>query len=533
MEIERFGTVAITVTFVATLLVTANYFFGPKYDPREPPVIHQKIPYIGHVIGLLQYGLRYFELLSTKHPLPAFTLQMLGKRVYVVNSPDLIAAVQKNAKALSFAPFVSFVSSRVFDAGDEANAIIHDNIDGEKGNWGLLYDISRGMHNALAPSTSSLDWMTKTMLTKMEHYIMLIEPVAAKDHVEINLYQWVRKAMTVASTEAVYGPKNPFNHKPELEDAFWDFESDLTMILFGIAPSITARKGCNARKKFIAGLNDYFFKENGPETGSDLIRARWEGNEKYGAEKWTAAFEIGDLVGVLINATPSFFWMLLHIYSRPALLEELRAEIANATESTTTGNTTTRSIVVSRLKEHCPLLLSTYQETLRLQTHNSSSRWVTKDTVIANQYLLKAGNVVQMPGYPVHMMSSIWGSDVESFNAHRFMKMEKKLKEKSSKQHPASFRTFGGGATLCPGRHFATAELCAATAMMVMRFDMEPVDNGDVWVIPRYKYGKVASAVPPPDSDVRVKIKTRKWMEDVRWKFGFEGSVSKFEVFGG
>lgn len=69
METERFGTVAITVTFVATLLVTANYFFGPKYDPREPPVIHQKIPYIGHVIGLLQYGLRYFEVLRpvTRH----------------------------------------------------------------------------------------------------------------------------------------------------------------------------------------------------------------------------------------------------------------------------------------------------------------------------------------------------------------------------------------------------------------------------------------------------------------------------------
>ncbi|KAI4273763.1 MAG: hypothetical protein L6R38_006256 [Xanthoria sp. 2 TBL-2021] len=508
METEKFGTVAITVTFVATLLVTANYFFGPKYDPREPPVIHQKIPYIGHVIGLLQYGLRYFEVLSTKHPLPAFTLQTLGKRVYVVNSPDLIAAVQKNAKALSFNPFVSFMSPRVFDAGDEANAIIDDNIDGEKGQWGLLYDISRGMHNALAPS-SSLDWMTKTMLTKLEEYI---EPLGlAKGDLEMDLYKWVRKAITVASTEAVYGPKNPFNHDAGLEDAFWDFESDITMILFGIAPSITARKGYNARKRFIAGLSDYF-KDNGPETGSDLIKARWEGNKKYGAEQHTAAFEIGNLIGVLINATPSFFWMLLHIYSRPTLLDQLRAEIAIATESTTTGSTTTQSIIVSKLKEHCPLLLSTYQETLRLQTHNTSSRWVTKDTVIADQYLLKAGN---------------------SFNPHRFMKIEKKSKEKSQKQHPASFRTFGGGATLCPGRHFATAELCAATAMMVMRFDLEPVNNGGVWVIPRYKYGRVASAVPPPDSDVKVKIKTRKGMEDVRWRFGFEGSVSKFEVFGG
>lgn len=92
------------------------------------------------------------------------------------------------------------MSPRVFNAGDEANAIIDDNIDGEKGQWGLLYDISRGMHNALAPS-SSLDWMTKTMLTKLEEYI---EPLGlAKGDLEMDLYKWVRKAITVASTEAV------------------------------------------------------------------------------------------------------------------------------------------------------------------------------------------------------------------------------------------------------------------------------------------------------------------------------------------
>ncbi|KAL8999918.1 MAG: hypothetical protein Q9169_001324 [Polycauliona sp. 2 TL-2023] len=529
METERLGTVAISITIVVTLLVTANYFYGPKYDSREPPVIHQKVPYIGHLIGLLQYGLRYFEVLSTKHPLPAFTLQTLGKKVYIVNSPDLIAAVQKNAKALSFNPFVSFVSPRIFDAGDEANAIIQDNIEGEKGPWGLLYDTSRGMHNALAPS-SSLDWMTKTMLTKLEEYI---EPLGVgKGGLEMDLYKWVRKSMTVASTEAVYGPKNPFKHKPELEDAFWDFESDITMILLGIAPSITARKGYYARKKFTAGFGDYF-RDNGPETGSDLIKARWEANKKYGAEQHAACFEIGDLIGVLVNATPTFFWMLLNIYSRPTLLDQLRAEVADATETTTSDNTITLSIVVSKLKEYCPLLLSTYEETLRLQTHNTSSRWVVRDTVIADQYLLKAGNVVQMPSFPVHGMPSIWGSDAESFNPYRFIRIEKKSKDKTQKQHPASFRTFGGGATLCPGRHFATAELCAATAMMVMRFDIEPMGNGGTWVIPQYKYGRVASAIPPPDRDVKVKIKNRKGMEDVKWSFGFEGSVSKYEVFGG
>ncbi|KAL8921585.1 MAG: hypothetical protein Q9172_003944 [Xanthocarpia lactea] len=528
METGSFGYIAIVVTVVAALVILANYSLGPRYDPREPPVIQQKVPHIGHFIGLLQYGLRYFELLSAKHRLPVFTLQTLGRKVYVVNSPDLISAVQKNAKAFSFYPFVGFVAPRIFDAGDEANAIINDNIDGEKGQWGLIPDTSAGTHMALAPS-SSLDSMTRTMLTKLEEFMKPLE--ASSVGIELNLYRWIRTAFTAARTEAVYGPKNPFNSNPELEETFWEFESDITMLLLGIAPSITARKGYNARKKFVAAMNEYF-ENDGPDTGSDLIKARSAANKRYGAKQHGARFELGNLIGVLANATPTFFWILLHIYSRPALLADLRAGIASATESTT-GDTTMQTIIISRLKDHCPLLLSTYQETLRLQTHNSTSRWVTKDTLLADQYLLKAGNIIQMPGYPVHTLSSVWGSDVESFNPSRFLKLEKKSKEKAQKQHPASFRSFGGGATLCPGRHFAAAEICAAAAMMVMRFDLEPAGNGGVWTIPDWKHGKVASAVPPPDRDVKVRVRMRKGMEDVKWRFGFEGSVSKFEVFAG
>lgn len=304
------------------------------------------------------------------------------------------------------------------------------------------------------------------------------------------------------------------------------------MIVLGIAPSITARKAYKARTKFVARLNEYYASD-GFKTGSDLMKRRLESNERYGAERYFGHFEIGNLLGVLVNATPTFFWMLIHIYSRPTLLADLRAEIASVTESSSSADTKTHRIVISRLKENCPLLLSTYKETLRLLTHNTTSRWVTKDTLLANQYLLKAGNIIQMPGYPVHILPSIWGANGESFNPHRFIKLEKKFRDKSQKQHPVAFRSFGGGATLCPGRHFATAELCAATAMMVMRFDIEPVTDGGGWKIPDWQRGKVTSAVPPPDGDLKVRVRKRKGLEDVEWRFGFEGSVSRFDVFDG
>jgi hypothetical protein len=33
-------------------------------DPQEPPEIKSKIPFFGHLIGMLRYGLDYFRMLA-------------------------------------------------------------------------------------------------------------------------------------------------------------------------------------------------------------------------------------------------------------------------------------------------------------------------------------------------------------------------------------------------------------------------------------------------------------------------------------
>jgi len=38
-----------------------NHFFGFKYDPKEPPLIPQRIPYIGHLIGIIRHGPKYYS----------------------------------------------------------------------------------------------------------------------------------------------------------------------------------------------------------------------------------------------------------------------------------------------------------------------------------------------------------------------------------------------------------------------------------------------------------------------------------------
>ena len=69
MDVSLFSVFVVILLLVVIVSVSFVYLFSPKYDPREPPVISSSIPYVGHILGLLRYGQRYFEILRSLIPL--------------------------------------------------------------------------------------------------------------------------------------------------------------------------------------------------------------------------------------------------------------------------------------------------------------------------------------------------------------------------------------------------------------------------------------------------------------------------------
>ena len=55
-------------TMVALVLAGVSCFFMrlrlPKYDPQEPDLIPQAIPYIGHVLGIIKHGFGYYKIIQ-------------------------------------------------------------------------------------------------------------------------------------------------------------------------------------------------------------------------------------------------------------------------------------------------------------------------------------------------------------------------------------------------------------------------------------------------------------------------------------
>lgn len=46
---------------VAAVLLIIRQRLALQLDPREPPILKPRIPYIGHIIGLLRYHTAYFD----------------------------------------------------------------------------------------------------------------------------------------------------------------------------------------------------------------------------------------------------------------------------------------------------------------------------------------------------------------------------------------------------------------------------------------------------------------------------------------
>ena len=306
------------------------------------------------------------------------------------------------------------------------------------------------------------------------------------------------------------------------------FESDLMSILVGIVPSVLARRGIAGRARVAKAFEQYFLA-GGHKQASMLMQKRYETSFRNGITiEDISRYEIGGAIALLVNTAPAAFWMLLLIYAQPGLLEAIREEVGLTMTITSDSSGTIRHMDITSLKSTCLLLTSTFQEVLRYRSMGTSVRQVMEDTVLDGRWLLKKDSMVQMPSRVIHGDPSVWGSDADEFNPRRFMKTDGQ-ESKSGKAPPAAaFRAFGGGSTLCPGRHFATNEVLAVVTMFAMRYDMVP--QSGTWTLPTVEKTNVAAVVMEPDTDIEVSVFRRKGYESDRWSFGLKTSDDVFAV---
>lgn len=97
-----------------------------------------------HVVRLISIGSS-----SSKHPLPAFALDLLYTKIYVISSASLVSAVQRNHKTISIDPFLTAEANRMAGIQGKGLKLLQEK---ENGGGGINNDVIHSMHPVLLGS---------------------------------------------------------------------------------------------------------------------------------------------------------------------------------------------------------------------------------------------------------------------------------------------------------------------------------------------------------------------------------------------
>lgn len=293
-----------------------------------------------------------------------------------------------------------------------------------------------------------------------------------------------------------------------------EFVPGITHLLSSPLPALTARKALRARSRIIRAFQKYF------ETGGHLqafpmIPEMHEINKGHGLSTEEAAkMEMATSLAMLSSGSVTTFWLLFHILSDRNLTEIIREEVEAITEDT--GTNTVKTLNLSRVKDSCHTLVAVLNETLRFHSTVINIKQVQHDTTLDGHYLLKKNGIVMIPGQSVHHNEDIWGPSAGTFDHLRFLSSGYKKNLSST----SAFRPFGAGVTMCPGRHFSTNVILSLVVMVLLKFDVEPVEG--VWNKPSKHNADMWNAMPKPDHDIDVKFVPRGGEKQVECKFVWE-----------
>jgi cytochrome P450 len=280
---------------------------------------------------------------------------------------------------------------------------------------------------------------------------------------------------------------------------------------------ITAGKAYRAREFLVSAWRKYI-EDGGPKEASSFIHATHAHNVAHGfCLDDLARFEVGHSFAVIGTTAPTTWWLIYHIFSDPSVLKDVRDELSALVKEAKDGS---YHVDLSAVRNACPILLSTFKETMRHRAIGNAVRVCLEDTMINDRILFKKNALVIMPQIVHHTEPATWGDDSHKFDHRRFVPVPGR-----PRPNPVAFRAFGGGHNLCPGRHFSSTEILAFAALMVLFFDITPGTGS--WTEPTWARTPMVSSFHIPDEDIEIQVKPR---DERVWKVSFSGSNNTIQI---
>lgn len=124
-------------------------------------------------------------------------------RVYVVNETGMISTLQRQWRKISFTPILAGSGTAVLGMSKAGSELLHKDMTSDSNSVVSSIPI---MARVLAPGPS-LDSMNRKAVDVMA---ASMKRLGANGTTTIKFWEWTHHEILMATTEAVYGPQNPY-----------------------------------------------------------------------------------------------------------------------------------------------------------------------------------------------------------------------------------------------------------------------------------------------------------------------------------
>ncbi|KAG9238530.1 putative cholesterol 7-alpha-monooxygenase [Amylocarpus encephaloides] len=498
----------------------------------EPPLVPYQIPWLGHGLDFMKDINGFAQWVRSVHPTSdAATVQLAGQHLYLIFDAKLASQIYRRSQTFIFDPFI-LQTSAILGANKKdmeilaAGAQLLEPAPLEETAMPLIHELHKltPQHLTGEPLDKLTEMFIDTICSDIDKRFSP-DQESSYEWETIDICVFVKSTWCHASISALFG-SHMYEIWPGIEAWLWEFDKHFQTMFTGMPRFIIPKpyalldEGQKMSAKWEADAMEASERDPDPDRywdkhwGVRFVKLRNELLRNKGlSTKFRAGNHVAFLWGLNANAIPIAMQTIVQAALSPKLLATLVAEINSCTTSPNTFDL--KRVTAS------PVFKSVYLESLRYSTASPSPRVVRQDCQVG-EYHLRRGNMAIVhsrtlqsdeetwciPGKPESHPSKFWAErfldgDARSEEArveenaeaetnwedaikkkwgdHPMAKAVKRKnmepvsgpKDKAIQTRMLSLRPFGGGTTLCPGRHFATNEIMGGLAALLLRLEIE------------------------------------------------------------
>ncbi|KAL9102989.1 MAG: hypothetical protein Q9187_009061, partial [Circinaria calcarea] len=443
----------------------------PILFPNDPKELPYWVPILGHGVGFFKNSYKvlddarvYFG--NSKEP---YAITVAGQSFYVLTAPADVQLLFNRGTSFSWMNFVRELYAwmdlsavnieKLWEEPPEERKALYPSQKVTNPNQ-MIADFQ---HRQLLPG-ENLDNISRQFISSLNELVSWQEINSNRPYVlqssshsvQVSLMEWTAHIF-INTNSGLYWGKSLSKVAPHLTKSFMKWEEKNWKYVFQLPRSLS-KDMYAAKDQLVDGFRDYFAQPQEKRSDASFFA---KAAERELRDISFTDYDIGKVHmlhywAINGNVHKVTFWTLAYLLHDQELLEKVREETRPAVIDDVPN--------VTYLLESCPRLEAIFLEVLRMVMSSSLMRFVTEPTLVGGKTLRKGYNVMA-PYRQLHYDKDVWGENADEFDPERF------LRNKNLAKSP-SYRPFGGGQYLCPGRFLARRVVFTFVALALSRFEL-------------------------------------------------------------